>query len=504
MNNIDIIIECVKNNHIEIPAKVQNRINYTLQNKTKKVNYFKRFAVAVASVCCVLLGSFGVYAVTGGTIEGIPALDWVGIRFSDKYVDYKKTVEDQKMVFENTSVELTSTVCNEGLTILEFDLKLSDEDKEKLKLEKSVVTEEQTKEYEKEKDRLKNKVSLELKAKKYAQESKDNKELDYNSVVVSESEINEEYEKQLKELDRGYKWRENTTYIPVLSLNYDQKGGKYNYDKFNPNKDWYASIFIDDEPYYIRNYEKVEQVNENEYKIYVLYFISDEILNGKNDFKITLKNNKLLNLANTQNISWRNDCQGFAKNLDAQMLRIEDSYIIDLPNDFTVNVSKDDILKDSIVMENLNIKSEFRNITQTVEKVVVSPIQTIVRINHSANKQSSKAFANRYDDPNIEHLPFTREYKVYDDKDHELDCFSSFNKSTLIYSDGTREDYDTHDLPNKKYDNATWEQIEYLLIENSDTKYLKIVPVENIVNPVDGEDKLRSGYEMEPLIINLK
>ena len=76
----------------------------------------------------------------------------------------------------------------------------------------------------------------------------------------------------------------------------------------------------------------------------------------------------------------------------------------------------------------------------------------------------------------------------------------------MIYSDGTREEYDSHDVPNKKYSNATWETIEYLLIENTDTDYIKIVPVEIIRNPIDSEIE-ESGeiyYEMEPLIIDLK
>ena len=137
---------------------------------------------------------------------------------------------------------------------------------------------------------------------------------------------------------------------------------------------------------------------------------------------------------------------------------------------------------------------------------MVSPIQTIVKINHSATQQSSNAFKNRYEDSNIEHLPMTRKYKVYDANGKNLSYFSTSNKNTLIYADGTREDYDTHDLPNKKYNNATWETIEYLLIENTNTNYIKIVPVEVIRNPVEeaSEDVGEIEYEMEPLIIPLK
>ena len=76
----------------------------------------------------------------------------------------------------------------------------------------------------------------------------------------------------------------------------------------------------------------------------------------------------------------------------------------------------------------------------------------------------------------------------------------------MIYADGTREDYDYHDIPNKKYSNAIWETIEYLLIENTDTDYIKIVPVETVRNPVDGVEDHggETYYEMDSLVINLK
>lgn len=44
-----------------------------------------------------MAGTFGVYALTGGKIEGIPATDWLGIKFSSKYVDYKQPVENKKL-----------------------------------------------------------------------------------------------------------------------------------------------------------------------------------------------------------------------------------------------------------------------------------------------------------------------------------------------------------------------------------------------------------------------
>lgn len=269
--------------------------------------------------------------------------------------------------------------------------------------------------------------------------------------------------------------------------------------------------------------QKLEKINKYEYKVYNFYLISDDILKNKNDFKITLKNNKIVNMADskvrmlsekglekeTKNISdnWFGNVNiSTTMEYERSSMKLPPISTIDLPGEFEVNVSKNDILKDSKVIENPDIKSEFRNITQKVEKVVASPVQTVVQVKHSASQQSSNAFANRYSNPEIEHLPITNRYKVYDSDGKELSCLALTNKNTLIYSDGTREDYDRHDIPNKKYSNATWETVEYLLIENTNSEYIKIVPVEIIHNPVEGQEDTGGEiyYEMNPLIINLK
>ncbi len=511
MSNIEEIIENAIEKEIEIPPKIAYRINYALKNKKRPSNnYFRKFVLTTISILCIIIGSFGVYAVTGGTIEGIPATDWLGIRFSNSYVDYKHPVENQAVMFENTSVELTSTLCNEGITILEFDLKLSKEDYEKFKIGQSIITDEFIQEIEERKKNINKDVIINnLKSRKIDEAFQNNTYIPWEEVTVSDNEIETKVNEEIKKLDKRIEEYKTTFFIPALALNCEQIGGTYNYDKFNPNMEWYAAVFIDDKPYYVRDFQKTEKISDYEYKIYTMYMISDDILNDKESFKITLKNNKLVSIVDWQSsFGWQGNCQWFANenHMHIRDFNIPETPIIELNKNFEVIVSKNDILKDSLVIENPGIKSEFRNITQTVEKVVYSPVQTIVRINHQASKQSSNVFANRYSDPNIEYLPLTREYKVYDANGNELSCFATSNKNTLIYSDGTREDYDYHDIPNKKYSNAIWETVEYLLIENAETDYIKIVPVETIRNPVDENDK-DSGeiyYEMDPLIINLK
>lgn len=525
MDLLDKKIKSVLSKEIEEPYTYERTIKRALYKKSKNniKYYIKRVIIIITSILSTLIGSFGVYAATGGKIEGIPALDWLGLKFSDKYVEYKQPVENQVLAFENTSVELVSTLCNEGLTILEFDVKLSEEDYQKLKIDESVITDEFLQQMEEIKGKSKDKVIRDLKQDIMNEEmQKGNYNMNYDDIILTDEQINKKYEEEINNIEKNIEERKNTVFTIALTLNNDQKGGTYNYDKFNPNTEWYANLYIDDTPYYVTSMQKIEKINKYEYKVYNFYLITDDILNNKNNFKITLKNNKLVNMADwkvrilsdkgidetTQNKSntWFGNVNTMIMKNESETMKIPPMNSIDLPGEFEVNVSKNDILKDSKVIDNPDIKSEFRNITQKVEKVVASPVQTVVEVKHSASQQSSNAFANRYTNPEIEHLPITNKYKVYDSDGKELSCLALTNKNTLIYSDGTREDYDRHDIPNKKYNNATWETTEYLLIENTSSEYIKIVPVETLHNPVNGEENTGGEihYEMDPLIINLK
>ena len=528
MTLFDEQIKKALESNIEVPYTYEMKIKNALYQKKHNFKYYiKRFFIAIIYIISMLIGGFGVYAAVGGQIDGVPAMQWFGTRLSNNYTEYKQEVENQVISYENTSVELTSTLCSEGITILEFDVKLSDEDKEKFSLGQSIYNEEYGKQMEQVKEETKieykNKIKLDKLREKHLDYSISKLDEESKNIEISDEELmnsnyGKEYQYRIKMYDKAIEQRKNSIITLGLALNVDQKGGTYNYDKFNPDTDWYASIYIDDEPYYAKNWQKTEKVADNEYKIYTMYFLTDDELKDKDSFKITLKNNKLVNLVQWQYLSrdgddnqdkniegWNSDCHWFAKTLDNGLFGVKGNSI-DLDGEYEVNVSKSELLKDSKVIDNPNIQSEFRNITHSVEKVVVSPIQTVIKIKKTATQQSSNAYAGRYTDHSIEHLPLTRKYLIFDDKGNQISSFPVSNKNTLIYSDGTREDYDVHDIPNKTYNNATWEKVQYLLIENTDTSYIKIVPVEVVRNPINGEEYTGEeiDYEMEPMIINIK
>lgn len=108
----------------------ESEVKYKKEGMLMKV---KRTIIIIISTLAVLLGSGVAYATLGGTINGVPVLEWMGIKFSDDYVDYVEPIENQIIENDEAKVTLESTVCDEGFTILQFRVNISEKVIEKHK-----------------------------------------------------------------------------------------------------------------------------------------------------------------------------------------------------------------------------------------------------------------------------------------------------------------------------------------------------------------------------------
>lgn len=79
-------------------------------NKVKRYPIMKKTISIVASLILIIIGTMGVYAACGGTINGKPIIEWLGIKFSDKYEEYKVDVQNQEISNNETSISLVGTV----------------------------------------------------------------------------------------------------------------------------------------------------------------------------------------------------------------------------------------------------------------------------------------------------------------------------------------------------------------------------------------------------------
>lgn len=123
-----------------IPKSTQKIISEALKDnksviykfENKKVKSINKIIAITTCTVGILIGSITIYAVQGGKIADKPVLEWLGvsgIKFSNEYEKYKVDVNEKRIVHNDTTIDLISSVCDEGFTILEFDVKLDEEDK---------------------------------------------------------------------------------------------------------------------------------------------------------------------------------------------------------------------------------------------------------------------------------------------------------------------------------------------------------------------------------------
>ena len=145
MNNIDELLKIASHKEVIIPPKIEYRIQNTLRNKKRNTSNWrylmKKFISVIISIIGILIGSITVYAVAGGKISGKPVFEWIGVKVTDQYEEYR-VEEKQELAYGETKIDLVSSMCDDGITILEFVVKLSEKDREYLRLDKSIVTEE--------------------------------------------------------------------------------------------------------------------------------------------------------------------------------------------------------------------------------------------------------------------------------------------------------------------------------------------------------------------------
>lgn len=137
MRNIENILKKASNNNIEIPSQIEYRVKYTLKNKHKKrwKIYFKKAMTVLASLIIVFIGSISAYAAIGGTVSGKPIIEWLGLNFNTEYENYKTEVAGEKVSYGETTIELLSKLYDDGMVLLEFDVKIGEEDMKKLDIQ---------------------------------------------------------------------------------------------------------------------------------------------------------------------------------------------------------------------------------------------------------------------------------------------------------------------------------------------------------------------------------
>lgn len=424
MNEIDEIIKKKMQQDKYIPNSTKNVIDYTIRNcinrtKIPKVKLKNRIITIILSIIMALLGSATVYAVTSGKMNEIPFIKRLGLKFSDEYENYKDNDVFQEVKNAETSVDLISTVCDDGFSILEFDVKLSKDDKEELRLGESIITDEDLEDAKKLDEKYIGTIN-------YSDE--------YNTLMRFKSVVNTirlEFNKNIGELKRDY------------------------------------NIIIDNEKYYVKNQQTVLKVSDYEYIVYQMYFLTDEVLQNKNTFTLTLELNEIANRGDEENY------KGSAKGVIVNTTHNKKSISID--GKFNVEVSKEKALENTKKIEPDNTIARYKNMSKNITEIKVTPLQVIVKLETKIENVSSSSLAGENDKDYIGRI----DYNVSDDKGNELLKYSFESKRTITYSNGKVEEWSPGDIKTDKiFSGATMSFVEYIIIEKADdVKQINITPI---------------------------
>ena len=427
--------------------KLVYRGKIKLRNILIKKGFEEMNKVAKVLIIMIIATSFiggVVYALTNVKISGRPVIDWFKVNFSDEYENYREEVQGEIIQAPSkSSVELVSTVCDEGFVILEFDVKLSAEDKKFLKIGEPILTDEYinyANEYIKASDKYiddnKDLVAFDVTAEKLKKDLKE-----YDGKVISDS-IQVDYN-----LKPG--WGESAEYVNRLIHSFAIIDGEYYYIQLSP--------------------QSVKQISEYEYKVYQMYFLTDKELGDKTEFTLTMK-----------------DC--VITTVERQMNDL-DTYL-QIDGEFNIDLSKEKSLENSKKIEVScgEVIYEDKDLTQKIESVVVTPLQTIVKVHSTYENVGYSDLTNATSEDHIG----IRQYKVLSEDGKEINSYSLEAKRIITYEDGKEEEWEAGQIEPTRFSftNATLETMDYILIEKrNDNSKIKIVSQEgNGIKKVEYKD----------------
>ena len=200
-----------------------------------------------------------------------------------------------------------------------------------------------------------------------------------------------------------------------------------NDDLLGPNHAKY-NILIDNEGYYTKTTQTVTKISDYEYKVFQLYFLTDEILNGKTDFLVTIKLNALENIADTYEMKKKN-----SKTQGVQMYLINtenNKRRIDLTEEFNVDLSKNKALENTKVINPDSGKAAYKYMTKEIEEVKVTPLQIIVKVKTHIDNVSLKSLSSTRNKDYIGETGFD----LYDNLGNKLVSRWHETKRTITYA----------------------------------------------------------------------
>lgn len=558
----------LKNNNdylSEVYQKINNRLKNTEAQSKRKIN-LKIATTTVASTIMVLGTSLTIYAALGGTIGGKPILDWFGIDFSEHYSEYVVPVENESIATDGATLSLINTVCDDGFITFEFDLTFNEDAKKQLgnieDAESLVVSFN---------DRTgisthNNNIQIDGKlydissSKRHQQvmkisdceykiyqmyfladdelQGKNNFTVTFDNISIVNMNEKKDFKSRVRSYkkepenieDLLYKSGSNQTIDEILK-NYDDNS-TYIQIKNDPSisdefkvmleSAWYSDVNLTlpnnqtGLKTFVKTYKTKGSTIEDILKENGIEEDIETILSRYSD-DITIDELSREYLSDYDSVSKELSLEEYAMATDkidremsperkakrkeiftlvslydgAEGLKEKD---IIMDGNFNINLSKNQILEDTNVIPQESQTVAYKKMDINIDKVTVTPIQTIITLTSTINNASSDSMTHTYDKDYIGSLG----YYVYDEEGKLLTNHQFEQKRTLILDNGkTIEWYSSDGVNNLTFNNATMTLKNYITLktdENLDS--IKIVPYI--------QESSDNNHLLDPIIIKLK
>lgn len=542
----------------EYLSKVYQKINTRLANgetQNKRRLKAKTTITVIVSSIIALGTSLTVYAALGGTIGGKPILDWFGIDFSEKYSEYVLPINNESIETNGAKLTLTNTVCDEGFTTFEFNLSLNEEAKKilgntldeenlvisfndrtgisshnnKIEINGEVYDIKSSRRHQQvikisdyeykiyqmyflTEDELKEKINFMVTLDNISivnmSEKQDFKERVRNYKKESETIEQQLYKsgsnKKIEEILKDYD--DNSTYIQIKN-----DASIPNDFKIMLETAWFenGNITLNDNQTglktFAKNYKsKVSTIDDILYENNIYEDI--ETILAKYSDDITVDEIQKDYLSDYSNVGKDLSAEEYEREIEkinkemsperkhkrnelftllllynqAEGIREKN---IAMSGNFNINLSKNTILKDTNIISQDLQTVNYKKMNISVDKVTVTPIQTIISLTSTINDISSNSIKNTNDKDYIGLIG----YYVYDNNGNQLVNHQFEQKRTLILNNGNIIDGESSNIVNNlTFDNATMNLKNYISIRTNESfDSIKIVPY---IQEVSGEN----------------
>lgn len=394
-----------------------------IDEKVVEIKYSR--IIRVVSILVVSIGIVSCIGYTAYTIVSNkqlkPTNNFLGISFSDEYENYVQKYDEineslgqDSSPFEKTDVKLISSMCSEGFVSIEFEIDLTESDRELLRLDKKAMT-------DKDFEHFKNSWEGATEEEKDKKIEKLKKELGINTVKI---------------LPNARKMKMSETQEV-----YDNNIGH---------------IIIDGKEYYEYGNSTTNKLNDYQYQVFLMYFIPEEIINDKMEYTISIDNFVITNGVDLSKI----------KKVEGKSVYFtnggDNQKYIETDKKFDIKMSREKSLENSKIITNINSAITHKAMSKKVDKITVGPTQTIIKLSTEYKNLSLEALSSAFFIEN--HVSTISEYDIFDQDGNKIDYWKGEVKRTVTYSDGQKEEWSPGDIGTwKNFYNAKMNLEEYIV-----------------------------------------